>query len=545
MTIGSRYISPDRFLSLLVDLRLIGSRLEYGMLEFAERQQLLLPVARIRWPISLVLEERGRTPESPPTQGERQLAKELSDALHNWEWDWSEADARHPLDRGSSCPGSALVTFDLASQLFQPWRSFRVDISLPGDAPLYVDDAVDTFYHGWQALLMADILEMGMKVIFDTRRREFTELALSGDIGNLPSGAAYSTVSLGGGWGLDQGLQWAVFLDAAGRFEATRARKLASLSMADAGKRARLKGAQLLDYETVLNRAAKQALAEIQATPETTNLFISYLCKRWEDWKRRGRAEMAAEYERHIRLATLMATHGWNQTFDTLAAEIGIVAGGFKNTLDTIFPDWTKTAREQAELSLRIAVIAKSPTADTQLTLRPEDAGDLLDWLERRNFWKVHLSIEAILARQFPATPVDRAALAKEVEAISTTFEHAVNAMLDDCGILPTNTLMKKLQRLTTERPEILAYLTTSNGLASTKPGLIRATQLANIAALPAVGLNTDVARTLLAAVLYRNDGQHNSMAGWAEEELYEATRIFLTAMMFCRKVTLISPPIP
>jgi hypothetical protein len=80
--------------------------------------------------------------------------------------------------------------------------------------------------------------------------------------------------------------------------------------------------------------------------------------------------------------------------------------------------------------------------------------------------------------------------------------------------------------------------------LVSTKTAP-RANRLAAITALTTTGPNIDVARTILAAVLYRNDGLHNGMASWAEAELHEAARIFLTAMMFCRKNLLVSPPAP
>ena len=87
-------------------------------------------------------------------------------------------------------------------------------------------------------------------------------------------------------------------------------------------------------------------------------------------------------------------------------------------------------------------------------------------------------------------------------------------------------------------------FRTTQFALVSTKAAT-RANRLATIAALTPNGPNIDVARTILSAVLYRNDGLHNGMASWAEAELHEAARVFLTAMMFCRKNLFVSPPTP
>jgi hypothetical protein len=137
---------------------------------------------------------------------------------------------------------------------------------------------------------------------------------------------------------------------------------------------------------------------------------------------------------------------------------------------------------------------------------------DLLDWLERNDQWKIHLSIEAILKHQFSASSVDHSALAKEVESLSATFEHLTNALLDEAGVSSSGTLMKKVQAFWNTSTEVHRMLTTQFALVSTKTAL-RANRLAEIAALMSNGPNINVARTILAAVLYRNDGLHNGMA--------------------------------
>ncbi|AIC31312.1 hypothetical protein IE4771_PE00086 (plasmid) [Rhizobium etli bv. mimosae str. IE4771] len=218
--------------------------------------------------------------------------------------------------------------------------------------------------------------------------------------------------------------------------------------------------------------------------------------------------------------------------------------GHFANTLDVIFPDWKHDARDKAELSLKHSVVAKAPTVDATLTLDDAAITDLLDWLERNDQWKVNLSIEAILKHQFGASSVDHSALAKEVESLSATFEHLANALLDEAGVSSSGTLMKKVQAYWNTSTEVHGILKTQYPLVSTKTAT-RANQLAAIAALTSSGPNIDVARTILGAVLYRNDGLHNGMASWSETDLHEAARIFLTAMMFCRKNLFVSPPSP
>ncbi|MGX1317749.1 hypothetical protein AB7M17_001202 [Bradyrhizobium sp. USDA 377] len=271
---------------------------------------------------------------------------------------------------------------------------------------------------------------------------------------------------------------------------------------------------------------------------------VTYLCERWDDWTKRGRQEVAAEYKRQIALVARMTTQALELEFSTLTNEVGRVTGHFENTLDVIFPDWAKGARERAELSLKNAVVAKAPAADVNLTLRGADVPDTLAWLERINFWKVHLGIETILARQFSNSRIDNVALAKEVESLSTTFEHVVGALLSEAGVHPTGTLMRKVQRFWSAVADIHSILVAEYGLVSTT-SKTRAAQIASIRSLSGTGPNIEVARTILLAVLYRNDGQHNGMTTWSEEELQSAIRVFLTAIMLCRKNLLTSPPKP
>jgi hypothetical protein len=367
------------------------------------------------------------------------------------------------------------------------------------------------------------------------------ELAVNGDIRDLSSDVAWREVSFQGPRGLTQGLKWAKFFDASARVESVRDRKLNAISRAH-GAHFTLAGAELDDFNAVRKCAAEEALAAIGASPTDIVAFLTYLCERWNDWTSRGRQEMAAEYKRQIGLAARMIMRAQNRDFPALGEQVGRVTGHFENTLDIIFPDWEKEAREKTELSLKHAVVSKAPSADMNLTLRDADVSDVLDWLERIDLWKIHLSIETILARQFGNSRVDHTALAKEVESMSTTFEHVVNALLSEAGVLPVRTLTKKVQHFWSAVPEIHSILMNEHSLVSTTASA-RAAQVASIEALPAAGPNINVARTILKAVLYRNDGQHNAMASWSEDELHEANRVFLTGIMFCRKNLLTHPP--
>ena len=541
MASSGRYISARDFGVLVADLRLASTIFQERLLEFLEQQRIVLPAARIRWPTALVIEARKGVPIVPSTDEEKRRSSDLADALRLWHRFDSDPDLAHPLDRDHR-PGVDLISMDVATDPFEPWENFRTNIRPEGEAPVYVADAVDTYYHDWQVLLVADALDMGTRLVFDTRRPELMNLALHGDIRDLPSDVAWQEVSFQGPRGLTQGLQWTEFLDASARVESVRTRKLNAISRTHHNASSTLAGADLDDFTTTQKRAAEAALAAIGATPSQIVAFLTYLCERWNEWTGRGRQEVAAEYKRQIALAARMVMHAQNRDFPALAIEVGRVTGHFENTLDVIFLDWKKEAREKTELSLKHAIISKAPSADVNLTLTEVDVSNVLDWSERIDLWKIHLSIETILARQFSNSRVDHAALAKEVESMSTTFEHVVNVLLGEAGVLPVRTLMKKIQRFWNAVPEIHLILMNEHGLVSTGTKT-RAAQVASIEALPAAGPNINVARTILKAVLYRNDGQHNAMTSWSEAELHEANRVFLTAIMFCRKNLLTNPP--
>ncbi|MGH6879180.1 MAG: hypothetical protein ACREHV_17610 [Rhizomicrobium sp.] len=408
MASRNRFVSPKEFGALIADLRLTSTIFQDGLLEFFERQRIIVPVVRVRWPDAMVLEGRDAVADPAPTQAERDATQALSDALRLWHRFDADPELTHPFDLGARAPGVTLITTDVASQTFVDWADFRTNIRSAGQDPLYVSDAVDTYYHDWQVLLVADALKMGLQLIFDTRRPELLKLAMSGRLTDIPEDATYGTVSFEGPRGLAKGLEWAPWFDAAAKVDALRSRKLAALARGHNGQVFTLQGAELADFNAVQKRSAERALAEIAATRDQARSFLVYLCERWDEWNRRCWSEVTGEYKRQIGLVLRMAMHAFDTDFEALAVEVGRATGHFANTLDVIFPDWKQDARDKAELSLKHSVVAKAPVADAALTLDDAAITDLLDWLERNDQWKIHLSIEAILKHQFSASPIDR-----------------------------------------------------------------------------------------------------------------------------------------
>lgn len=544
MSSRGRFISHKEFGNLIADLRLGENSFQDDLLEFLECQRIIIPVARVRWPVSIVIEEYDGVPIPEPTQTERDDAQALSSALNEWRRPLSDPELPHPFDLGAKAPGAQLFTIEVDKHAFVSWRDFRTNIKGFGEEPVYVDRTVDTYYHHWQVLLVADALEMGMRLIFDIRRKDLFDAAFHNNWSDLPRAALRASISFTGAQGLEKGLKWARWLDAVAKFEVVRSRKLVELSCRKDGRIYVLENEDLDDFNIVLKRVAANVMSEINGSRDQMRSFLVYLCERWDEWRRFDRNKIAEKYKAQINQAIRVAIYAFDTNFEALSADVGIVTSHFENILDVIFPNWNVQARDNAELSLRHSVVAKAPTADSDLILDDGTITDFLDWVECNNHWKLYLGIESILEHQFKASIVNHNALAKEVESLSATFEHIVNDLQKEAGINPSDTLMRKMQKLWSVFPEIHGILRSQTALVSTR-SVPRSTRLAEIAALAPTEKNIGVTRTLLEAVLYRNDGLHNGMVKWSETELHEATRIFLTAMMFCWKSLLVKPPMP
>lgn len=538
-----RFLDTKAFGALLAELRLTPNVFQDGLLEYLESVDLVSPVARIDWPRAMVIEGRDGTPQTPPTESERAETTALSTALRQWDRFTPDPALPHPLDAAATAPGASLVTKTFSLATFRPWAQFSTTITGARDQPFDVPDAVDTYYHAWQALLVADALDMGMRLVFDTRDPALMALACGGKLSDLPPDRIYTQVSFVGRYGLRDGLTWAPLYDAAARLEVARSRKLTALSLAHGGQAFKLSQAERDNFQALQTAVAGEVLQAAGADRDRVKGFITYLCERWDEKTRRGQGEIAAEYKRQIGLAARLALIAYDISFAELATEIGRATGHFANTLDVIFPDWAQEARECAELSLKASVIASAPAVSSDLTLSDADAGDLLDWLERNDQWRLHLAIETMLKHQFSETAVDHAALAKEVETLATTLEHLVNALLREAGCSHSDPLMKKMGRFWKEAPGVGPLLTAHRTLTGDKAPF--AEQQAAIAAIVSPHANLGVAQILLRAVLYRNAGQHAGMQSFTEEELHEAARVMLTSMLFCRKNLLTSPPLP
>jgi hypothetical protein len=534
--LGRRYLNPGEFGRYAAELRLVGNPFQERFLEFLERERLLAPVSRVRWPRAVVIAARGGTPSSPPT-GEQVAASEaLGEALRAWRRHGADLEAPHPLDYDDE-RWASLVNREPAATAFEEWASFATNVRAAGQPPLNVDGAVETYYHGWQALLLADVLDMGLNLVFDLRVPRLFEAALRGGPGALVDEPTWSSVSFEGCRGLMAAGAWLAHFDVVSRFAEARQRALNSADTVQRRGGWHLEGEALARYHQAETRAATASLAALHLEVNTLVSFIAWQSERWDEWTRRGRSGIAEEYRRHIHLTAECWMAASGRPFADLAAAVGRVTGHFTNTLDVIFPDWIVEARERTASSLKHSVLPALPKVEPALAPTLADIEDLLAWLDRHGERKLHLHIEAVLERQFSDDPVDRAALAKEAEGLASTFEHLVNILLTDGGLNPVGkTLIPKLLLLWVGVPDVQRIIQANTKLTKTKPPYTTAAQWDAIDGLARLGPTGEIAKTLLKIVLLRNDGLHNSMASWDGERLLDTVILMLSGLLFCRK---------
>lgn len=543
MSFGKRYLTIREFGRYAAELRLVQTPFQDGLLEFLERQRILTPVARIRWPRSVIICARDGVPSFPPTQEEIAASDALDTALQGWKRFDADPEAHHPLDQQNPA-WSNLVERAIADRPFEPWDNFRTNIRSDGVEPLYVHDAVDTFYHGWQVLQLADVLDMRVHLLLDLRDPDLFKAAISADLEKLGGPSTLKSVSLNGKRGLEGSEEWKPVLDAISSFAVARQRILNAIPDQDLIRGHRLEGIAFTRYRAAEKRAATAALIVHKVDAGRVVSSMQWLSERWDEWRLRDRAAIAEEYRRYIHLAVECLISANDHTFEQISEAVGRVTGHYEKTLDVLFPNWIAHARERTELSLIHSALPRAPAAEPRLTLDSSDVSDLLAWIDKKGELKLHLHIEALLDRQFKATLVDHAALAKEVEGIASTFEHLLNVILVDVGKDPSGkTLKPKLLAIWSGVGDIRQALDSKWGLTQTKPPSTVADQLANIAALSLPGSNCEVVKVLLAAVLHRNNGAHNGLAGRDQDDLLDIGLRFIICILLCRKaIALISP---
>lgn len=171
---GRRYISLHDLRNYAVDLGISSHPPAEGFLEFLEREGLLTPVRRIRFPDEIQrrfakdrddgMDIDGRIePDGPRLSA----AIELKEGLHRWADSRFHGESEHVLDTLSDTHASFVQT-DFSRAEFTPWQDMRIRLYNSDQGPVYSSITQDTpvFYHYWQIFWLAAILRSGVHIWF-------------------------------------------------------------------------------------------------------------------------------------------------------------------------------------------------------------------------------------------------------------------------------------------------------------------------------------------------------------------------------------------
>lgn len=448
----------------------------------------------------------------------------------------------HPFDRDPA-GWDALLKTDIFNHPFQNWEEFRTNIRPADQTPLFVNDAVDTYYHGWQVFLLADALDMTLTAILDLRQEEVIRAALGGDWSALGATPKWESVSFLGMSGLRASEKWLRHFDATAQYKETCQRILDSADVTEHRGGWRLEGQARQEVIEKERSAGNALLGKHQISDDEVISFVKWLCERWDEWHHRGRPLIAGEYKRFIGGAVHLLRRINQQSFAEIATKVGQVTGHSTNTLDAVFPDRVIEMRQALSLTLLHSVLPKLPAADPAIMPTTVDVGEFLDWLDRKKEFSIHHINSGIIERQFKGDSIDKAALSKGVAALTTTFEILITELLRDRlhqELNIGNTLMQKLQTLWKGWPGVRKELRDNWSLTNTKAQKYQ-DQLSKIEALPE---NVAIAKKLLRASLLRNECQHNSIADWNEDQALDGGLEVLGSLLYCwRAAALLQPP--
>jgi hypothetical protein len=540
---GSRFLRPSEFLGYAEHLAVLHSGLGRQLLEFLDRERLLTPICRVRFPPEVFRHWRGLAfPEYDlgglkleTNQQRVDAANELRDRLGAWGNPWSSRfpwPQFHPLDLVDE-RFTEYIQIDPASEPFQPWNRANVHVGYTEGRPM-TSNATEAWYRYWQVFLLADVLAMAASVTANWQEDSFLDAATHGDFQLIPKDRR---------WPQFHYVNWRRFrefklyspgFEALCFFLAYRNRVFLELGKKQSGPVIRLQGLALRefrDWETVL---AHHAAWRFRQDPKAFLEFIKWQCRRWHDWDRLDRRRLTDEYRRNIDQSVYMHMLLTRQDYRQVVDEIGRVTPHFEPTLDVISPDWSAEQKRAVARSLKSWIApSMAPWQSIGYDLRGPECEEIPEWFFEQGlhqlFW-----LYSRLGELTPHDPIDLSGLAREAEGLALLFEHLLNHVAQLAGQFPGATLKPKLIWLWGDVANVVQGLSQHWGLTNTTPGLSHCR--AQIAALALSTPHGPIVQELLDAALIRNQGTHLSFAQLSTEEVYDLLAVLLRALVLTWK---------
>ncbi len=448
----SRHLLERQFLEEVRKLRTLDGHLDSGILERLERQRLLIPRFRLRYPDDFErrwwAEDHPERPIRGSVAGDSALfdaACDLERRRQNDHWFEDPRTRLHPFDD----PDPRFKPFIQRPERrkFVPWQNFRVDINDDPNDPLFTSETVVTYYSSWQVLQFAEVAAMGILVhinLHDTPGWPSDE-----DIAAAPKTVSYYPIRALRGFKCHRreldSVVWFGEEERRGEIYVTRhdhRRRLLSNE----------EGAEILAYRL---SAATEAKRRHRSSYPRLLAATRFLAGQWAEWTRRGRPLIADAYKSFLYDAVRLCALWKGVEIDEIRNDIGRVGGYVRPILDVIWENWAENIRDDTRRTL-ISFGQPNTVLTGSRTFEAGAVERFLDLVEGENLHTLYWRVKSMNEHAFSGSAHALTGMTGDVQGLALVVEHLALAL--GAGERATQ-LYAKFKQLWAANGEVLALL--------------------------------------------------------------------------------------
>ncbi len=445
----SRHLDVQQFLKELKDLRILAHPPSEAVLERLERQRILMPRQRLRYPDPI--ERRWYASERPGHRRPRPIGPmepngprwKAACALEKARQDVDWLCKRDPLNQTNPLESRSkewrqFIQFP-ARRKFVPWANFHVRVDGKHGGTHWHSRTAITYYSSWQLLLFIECHDMGTNYLGNTENWDW-------GTGIIPESWSGGGIRFEPIRSLASFRKFKRILDAIVWFTEESEKNANFILMQDNSNQRRLinddEHAEIerRDFE-LARRCRKRFGVSYQKLIET----IKFLCKRWGDWEKTNYQNHMKAYKSFIGRSVTLARYLKDVTPNGLYEDVGRVTGHFKPTLRVIFQDWASEWREDAEV---IIEGFSRPDAILKADFTNDQANAFLDFIEENDLFEFYWRWKSLNERAFSGDPRRLAAVKSDLQGMALSVEHIVASLLKGNVPHPETQLFEKFKQI-------------------------------------------------------------------------------------------------
>lgn len=420
----SRYLDLRAFKKEVGDLRIKHGSISDRELERLERDRILIPRLRLRYPDPIERRWFAKSYRSPRPKGR------LEPNGPRWRAACELEKARQRTDGFfRDDPLETLPALDNPKPRWRQfiqypdrrrhvdWDEFRVLVDCKG-GPKWHGETVVTYYSAWQLLLYIECHDMGPTLLGNTDGWRWTE---DDDLSRFQQQISFEPIR-----SLNSFRKFQRQLDAVVWFTEEDNRNDGYVLRHDHRRRL-VQDDEHAEMERRSEILARRCRIRFCVTYPQIIALVKFLAHRWGDWHRIGYENHAKAYKTFLAKAILLARHLRDVSREKLIDDVGRVTGHFKPTLQVIYTDWASEWREDAE---RLLVSFARPDALLKADFSAEQANAFLDFVEGNDLYEFYWRWRSLNERAFSGDSNHLAGLKSDLQGMGLSVEHIVDALL-------------------------------------------------------------------------------------------------------------------